>query len=435
MKKSILYLLFASVFFLSCDNEDDTVFEESADARLNAALVSYEKQLVESPYGWNAVVYPGGGGSYGFYFKFDDKNRVQMFSDFSDESAAKVKESSYRLKAIQTPVLIFDTYSYLHVLSDPDEQVNGGIRGAGLLSDFEFSIYPDSVKADVISLVGRKNGSRLVLTKASQTDAAAYTAGNLAKGVRFNNIMKYQAYFKRVTLGNETYEITLSPVSRVIKLTWLDGTVPRTFSTYYYYTASGLTFVNPLVNGSQTIAGFSDITWNATTTQLGITVNGQKSTIASATKPLSTDLAAARRWWQAPIESGSYWSSFEGFHVNGVDDAFGVNALKFGESPFYSYIYQPGLNSDYDLFGPVFVQNNSLNFEYGHAPAPPTFTSDGRAIFESIGTFGEVPKTGPAVQTANTLFDTQGFYLIQTSETSYDMVSAKDAKTWITWQQ
>ena len=168
MKKSIIYLLFASVFFLSCESNDDSVFEESADARLNAALVSYEKQLVEAPYGWNAVIYPGGGGSYGFYFKFDDKNRVTMFSDFSDESAAKSKESSYRLKAVQTPVLIFDTYSYLHVLADPDREVNGGETGLGLSSDFEFSIFPDSVKTESITLVGRKNKSRLVLTKATQ---------------------------------------------------------------------------------------------------------------------------------------------------------------------------------------------------------------------------------------------------------------------------
>jgi hypothetical protein len=132
MKKSIIYLLFLATAFVSCENSDDTVFEETADARINAALASYEKQLVEAPYGWNAVIYPNGGGSFGFYFKFDDKNRVTMYSDFSDAAAAKSKESSYRLKAVQTPVLIFDTYSYLHVLADPDEEVNGGVRGEGL---------------------------------------------------------------------------------------------------------------------------------------------------------------------------------------------------------------------------------------------------------------------------------------------------------------
>jgi hypothetical protein len=42
------------------------------------------------------------------------------------------------------------------VLSDPDEEVNGGVRGEGLKSDFEFSIFPDSVTADVDYFDGQK---------------------------------------------------------------------------------------------------------------------------------------------------------------------------------------------------------------------------------------------------------------------------------------
>ncbi|MCF2503182.1 DUF4302 domain-containing protein [Dyadobacter sp. CY107] len=434
MKKSILYLLLSCAFLTACDNSDDTVFEETADARLNAALASYEKQLIEAPYGWNAVIYPGGGGTYGFHFKFDDKNRVTMYSDFSDESAAKSKESSYRLKAVQTPVLIFDTYSYLHILSDPDEEVNGGDRGEGLASDFEFSIFPDSVKAESITLVGRKNNSRLVLTKATQAQATAYAAGDLADGVLFNNITKYQAYFKRVTLGNVTYEITLSPRTRTIKLTWLDGSIPKTFTTNYYFTSAGVSFVSPLVNGSQTINGFTNITWNANAVQVGITASGLKGTVVSAIKPLSVDLAAARRWWQDPIESGGYWESGTGFHVNGVDDALKVQDLKVGEATFYSYIYQPAADGSIDLFGPIFYENEGVTLFYGHGPGRPTFTSDGRIVFEQVATYGVLPTTGPAVESAKLLFETSGHYLIQTSETTYDMVSAKDAKSWISWQ-
>ena len=434
MKNSFLYLLLLTVTLFSCENSDDTVFEESADVRLNAALASYEKQLVEAPYGWNAIIYPGGGGSYGFYFKFDDKNRVSMFSDFSDASAAKLKESSYRLKAVQTPVLIFDTYSYLHVLADPDKQVNGGETGDGLLSDFEFSIYPDSVKTDVISLVGRKNKSRLVLTKATQAQATAYNSGDLAKGLVFNNIAKYQAYFKRITLGGVTYEITVNATERTIKLTWLNGSTPKTFTTNYYFTPAGVSFVSPLVNGSQTITGFNNITWNASTTQLGLSAGGASGTVASAIKPLSVDLAAAKRWWQDPIESGGDWRTKDGFHVNGVDDAFGIKDLTFEGSPYVFYVYQPGLTAQYDLFGPVFFINDAYSIAYADAPKKPTFTSDGRVVFSGYGSLGPVPKTGPHVNSVNLLYDAAGFYLVQTSETTYDMVSAKDAKAWISWQ-
>ncbi|HWV30322.1 MAG TPA: DUF4302 domain-containing protein [Dyadobacter sp.] len=434
MKRSFLYLLFLTTAFFSCENKDDTVFEESADVRLNAALASYEKQLVEAPYGWNAVIYPGGGGSYGFYFKFDDKNRVTMYSDFSDASAAKSKESSYRLKAMQTPSLIFDTYSYLHVLADPDEEVNGGERGEGLLSDFEFSIYGDSVTADRMAFVGRKNQSRLVLTKATQAQATAYGNGDLAKAIVFNNIAKYIPYFKRVTLGANTYEITVNQRSRTLSLTWLNGNVPKTFSTKYYFTPTGVAFVSPLINGSQTITGFGNITWNANSTQLSFSGGGASGVVVSAIKPISVDLAAAKRWWQAPVESGGDWRSANGFHVNGVDDAFKVNDLEYKGLSYAFYMYAPAFNSRYDAFAPIFYDEDGIYLEYGHAPAKPNFTADGRVVFTEFGAFGEIPTGGAAEKSANLLFDPSGFYLIQTSDETYDMVSAKDAKSWITWE-
>jgi hypothetical protein len=436
MKNSILYLLLLTGAFFSCENSDDTVFEETADARLNAALASYEKQLVEAPYGWNAVIYPDGGGSYGFHFKFNDQNRVVMYSDFSDASAATAKESSYRLKALQTPALIFDTYSYLHVLSDPDEEVNGGVRGEGLKSDFEFSIFPDSIKTDAMTLVGRKNQSRLVLTKATEAQAIAYSNGSVAKGLLFNNISKIQTYFKRTTLGGVVYEITASQGTRNIKLTWLSGTTPRTFSTKYYFGPAGLIFDTPLVNGSQTITGFSNFSWNPNTTQLGFSGGGASGLVETAIKPLVVDVAASRRWWQKPIDSGGEWRTADGFHVNGVDDAFGVGDLKFGDDIYAFYVYQPGADSRFDVFAPAFYSQaeNQLSLEYGHLPTVPNFVADGRVIFSEWGSFGTIPAAGPVANSGNLLYEKSGFYLIQTSESTYDMVSAKDAKAWISWQ-
>ncbi|TLV00945.1 DUF4302 domain-containing protein [Dyadobacter luticola] len=436
MKNSILYLLLLTGAFFSCENSDDTVFEESADARLNAALASYEKQLVEATDGWNAVIYPAGGGSYGFYFKFNDQNRVVMYSDFADASAGTSKESSYRLKAVQTPALIFDTYSYLHVLSDPDSDVNGGNLGEGLRSDFEFSIYPDSVKADRIALVGRKNQSRLVLTRATSAQATAYTSGNVAKSLLFNNITKYQTYFKRVTLGATTYEITLSQNARTIKLSYLSGTTAKTFTTGYYFGADGLTFVTPLVNGSQTITGFSNVNWNANSVQLSFSGGGATGTVTTATKPLIVDVTASKRWWQKPIDSGGEWRTLDAFHINGVDDAYGVKDLKSDADEYVFFVYQPGYNAKYDVFAPVFysASANQLLLKYGYAPAVPSFLSDGRVVFSEYGTLGPAPTTGAAANSAKLLYDTSGFYLIQTSDETYDMVSAKDAKAWISWQ-
>jgi hypothetical protein len=117
-----------------------------------------------------------------------------------------------------------------------------------------------------------------------------------------------------------------------------------------------------------------------------------------------------------------------------VDDAFGVKDLTFEGAQYAFYIYQPGANASYDILGPVFFADNALSLEYGHAPKRPTFPADGRVIFTDYGPLGPAPATGPAANTAALLYEPSGYYLIQTSETTYDMVSAKDAKAWISWQ-
>jgi len=38
MKKSFLYILFAAFLFTACKKDDDSVFDQSPDVRLNEAL-------------------------------------------------------------------------------------------------------------------------------------------------------------------------------------------------------------------------------------------------------------------------------------------------------------------------------------------------------------------------------------------------------------
>src|SRR6185312_11809852 len=143
MRKIIAYAVLMVLIASSCTKKDDHLFNESPDDRLSKKLGDYQTQLSGASYGWKMVIEPAGGGAYGFYVKFNNENRVQMVSDFDSASAVTLKESSYRLKALQQPSLIFDTYSYIHVLSDPDDGVNGGVFGKGLQSDFEF-FFDDS---------------------------------------------------------------------------------------------------------------------------------------------------------------------------------------------------------------------------------------------------------------------------------------------------
>jgi hypothetical protein len=435
MKKNLsnLFTILFILFLWSCKTEDP-VFEQTANERVNAALDSYQKQLTGSEYGWKATIYPGAGSVYSFYFKFNDQNRVVMYSDFNQESAITSKESSYQVKALQVPSLVFDTYSYLHVLADPDAAVNDGDYGLGLQSDFEFSFNTDTSNDGSITLTGTKNRTRLVLTKATQVEAAAYRAGGLGKSLLFNNIDLYPVYFKRVTLAGVTYEINVNTSLRTIMLTWLEGTTTKRFTTSFYYTSTGVVFSNALVNGSTSLSGFDNIVWDEVKKQLTVSVGNSALAVNGASKPLSVDIAAARRWWNDPLPSGGEWRSENGFTVNGVQNALGVDKLDANGNPYVVYLFIPGGPGYYDLLAPAFRMENSLGIAYVNV-IESTFAADGRAVFREVRTAGEPtpPTSGPFVETRKLLTESTGYYLIQTSEKTYDMVNAKDATVWINW--
>ncbi len=434
MKKVLISIFIISAFLSSCKKTDKPAFDKSPDERLNETLAAYQTQLSGAQNGWTGLITTdsGRGSTYSFYFKFKDANRVVMISDFDSLSAVTPKESSYRLKALQQPSLIFDTYSYLHVLSDPDPNVNGQNFGSGLLADFEF--YFDTVTTDNIKLVGRIHGSKLILTRATQAEETSFNSGGLATGLYINKIL---TYFKRLTIGSVLYDIQVNPRTRQFVFSWLDanGTL-QTFTTGYYFTAGGISFTNPVVNGSQIISGLNNITFNPVSETINLTINSTAATITGIVTPLKVDLGAPRRWWQYAVDNGNgYWISVNGFHVNGVDDAYNVHSLTSGTDSYFYLAYWPAYGTGYDFFGPIFINaaQTGLSIFYGSAPATPTFTADGRAIFTELGTFGTPPATGPAALTHDKLYNTSGYYFVQTSATTYDMVSASDGKAWVNW--
>ncbi len=436
MKKITLYIIVAAIGFYGCNKKSDNAFSESADERLNETLAKYQAALTGAQYGWKGFIFPAGskGGVVGFYFKFSENNRVEMFSDFDATSAVTPMTASYRLKALQQPALLFDTYSYVHVLADPDAAVNGGEYGAGLVSDFEFAI--DSIVKDSVKLTGRFNGSKAFLVKATQQEAQDYYDAKYGNR-SFSNFSKILNYFKRLVVGSTEYEIDVNQATRIITFTWVDGDGHvHTATTGYYYTIDGVTLSPAFTDGTTTISSFKNITWNGTATTLSLTVNGTASTIYGLGKPIKDDPDAARRWWQYALDQDLYWASTRGFHVNGVDDAYNITKI----TNFYYLIYFPQYGTsggtNYDLLGPVKVVNNALTLPYGLGYSPPSFSSDGRVSFPLLGTLGTIP-AADSVAVARTRIqfsESTGYYLVPINSTTYDMVNAKDGKAWITWE-
>jgi hypothetical protein len=436
MKKILIYSLVATLGLAGC-KKTERIFNESPDERLNATLAEDQKVLMSAPYGWRGLIFPKGleGGVVGFYFNFTDTNRVEMFSDFDSASSVTLSQSSYRLKALQQPALIFDTYNYVHVLADPDASVNGGSYGSGLQSDFEFAI--DTVKGDTVKLTGRFNGSKAYLVKATQQEKADYYGKKYGTRV-FDNIGKYLTYFKRLVYGSTQYEIQVNTGTRTVTFTWVDsnGNV-QTYTTGYYYTTTGIAFTPPFTDGTVTIASLDNMTWNAGTTTLSFTANGTASSIVGATAPIKPDVDAPTRWWNYALSHGGYWVTLNGFHVNGVDDAYGITKT----TNYYYTIYWPQYgtsgNTTYDLFAPIQLENGGLALNYGFAyRQPPSVSSDGRMTFSYLGYLGTFTSSSDSVAATKSrilMADTRGYYFVQTGSNSYDMVGARDAKSWISW--
>ena len=171
------------------------------------------------------------------------------------------------------------------------------------------------------------------------------------------------------------------------------------------------------------------------------TINGTAITITNAGQPLKINVNMASAWWQFSFNQELPWLSVFGFTVDGVRDAYKITSIpNYYALAYYAWLgTQSGVNFDALVFFKVNDAYTALlpigQGSYGAAFRPPTFTSDGRIIFTNFGTLGEVPFVEqPAfLNTRNRMLDPNGYYIIQTGDLTFDMVS-RDGKAWITWQ-
>ena len=439
--KRVLHFCWVMVFLLSaCEKDRDNLApNERPDARLNKALAEYKELLTGAEWGWKATLFPEGGSRYSFIFTFSENDRVKMLSDINSTTATEEYESTYRLRAMQRPTLLFDTYSYLHILADPDERKSGGVRGEGRFSDFEF--YIDSASENTIELTGNYNGSRLVLEKATQEEAENYMEGLATTIAAFEKINSYATYFKRISMGNLVFDVDANTSLRTISFLYYQGFVQHYVETDFYYEENKLVLANPVTIGGLTISSFENMSYSTASNEIMLTVNNTRTSIKEAQAPVTTDPAAGSKFFNNP-PNGSYAISISGFTVENEEDAFDLFSIK----DYYFLVYWPRFgelpdNPEMagqlvDLFGFILLNQAEQRVEIGYGPALQTeVTNDGRVVFSQVGGFGEVPEQAkPMVDaTIQQLLIPEGYYVIQTAEGGFVLVSAKDAKAWISF--
>lgn len=281
---------------MSCKKEEKYVFQDKPNVRMEKTLNALQTQLTTGN-GWIANIYTKStsGKAYSFFFQFKENNRVSMMSDIDATTSTVAKESSYRLKWMEQPSLLFDTYNYIHRLADPMPDSQGGSAGLdgeagqGLISDFEFGITSDAVKAltdnlnvDSLSMIGRYNAIPVIFYKASAADAAFWKGGEIKKEMSDVSAYVQGIRFLYATLDDGSkLQLDFNFINKTLKLTNGAHNTVSHGSTSFVFGVNLLSLKDTVdINGSLV----TQITWE--NQHLYAIINGKKVQLQSSDIPI-----------------------------------------------------------------------------------------------------------------------------------------------------
>jgi hypothetical protein len=243
MKRIFIYFILFQLIFTACKkSEVESLFDVSANQRAKNQVDNYKKLLSGSEFGWRAEYYPDGGsaGGYSFYLKFDATSKVSMFSDvngffYFPNGYDKAFETTYQVKSLQKPTLIFDSYSYLHELVNPD--YNGG---TGQAADLELEFTSPSDNSNTVTLVGRANRTQMKLTKLTKAESDILAKGGLAN--TFNSTINYvrNSLLSLVLPTGEKADVVANFNTKIFALFYVQNNQVRSISSAFSVTTTGI---------------------------------------------------------------------------------------------------------------------------------------------------------------------------------------------------
>ncbi len=286
MKKIFLYFILFQLAFTACKKaEVEPLFEESANKRVATQIDGYKKLLAGSEFGWKGEYYPEAGkaGGYSFYLKFDATGKVTMYSDIDNfyyfaNGYDRAFETTYQIKSLQKPTLIFDSYSYLHELVNPD--YNGG---TGQLADLELE-FTSAITDNKVTLVGRKNQTQMTLTKIGKVESDALAKGGLAN--IFNSTFDYINSPKFLTLvfpTGEKADIAIDLSGKIFGVYFINkSNQPDLLTSAFVTTTTGILLKDPL-----TLYGtkFQELFWDNVKKVYYININNNRIDVTASSKP------------------------------------------------------------------------------------------------------------------------------------------------------
>lgn len=128
MMKTTLYALAVMLLALvSCEDEDENLFEKTADERSAEAIANLKQELVTPANGWMVRYKPQqGSGSYHVLLDFHENGKVVIKTDLGAEEGKYFEDTiSYRIDNSMGLELILENYSFFAFLFEQDAATFG----------------------------------------------------------------------------------------------------------------------------------------------------------------------------------------------------------------------------------------------------------------------------------------------------------------------
>lgn len=202
--KYIAIAVLALTTLVSCNRDEDNLFEKSAAQRAQEAITNAQTILPAPENGWEMVYFPNkedmsSSRGYILIVKFSSDGSVSVTAKNSLTTNKEIVTdagSTWKLISDYGPLLSFDTYNkVLHAWSDPQSD------GDGYLGDYEFLIL--KATPEIVVLKGKKHSAYSVLRPMKTADIAAhYAACEKMQSDLFGN-----GNIVTLQQGNKTYTL------------------------------------------------------------------------------------------------------------------------------------------------------------------------------------------------------------------------------------
>lgn len=258
MKKILFILPLLALAFVSCNSEEEPIFENSAAERLDISRNAAIEKLIKDGGLW-AMEYFANADEPGYVmlFRFDKNGSVEVSANHKwINGEFRQERSLWTINSDNGTVLSFNSYNTLfHIFSDPanitgpnapvnpDTDKDIDETGKGHEGDYEFMVMADSDE-DMIRLLGKKRAYNIYMYRLpSDTNEQEYL-----EKIRLNETKFFSESFPQLIIRDKETGEEFIATSKDGKMSVYpkDGDwVSQTKEKCYITTDKGIRFIEP----------------------------------------------------------------------------------------------------------------------------------------------------------------------------------------------